>query len=180
MRLLKQLFSKATIVNHAKRLAESRQKTATAKLAFISPATGMMQAMGATTLERFQNKMTGDGIMILPHGSKIVLPVSGIVTQSSTQQITIRVADQTEVVMAFGGVKANCGQLATYSEKQQLWAGDIVGTIADSALDHSGCIELYIIWPGCQSPRVNFGMVYASQSVRCLPETLQNGVEAHD
>ncbi|MCO6183631.1 PTS glucose transporter subunit IIA [Leuconostoc fallax] len=135
-------------------------------IALVAPATGQMQPLINSNLELFRNKMMGDGVMIWPIGGNIIAPVSGIVTNSSSEQLNIKTADDKEVILTFGGENIGIAHLARYLAGQQLHAGDTIGTLNQNMLAaYPKGIDIYVIWTNNNVPSMTYGSVYAGQNI---------------
>lgn len=115
--------------------------------------------------------------MLVPHGGNLMAPVSGIVTESTNDYLTLTdISEQTVTVTVVG--TSNVVRLAQYGVGQQLHAGDVIGTTNQKVLsaDHEA-LRIYVVWANQDLPNIRYGSVYAGQNVWQVGK-LQNDKES--
>ncbi|WP_273719999.1 PTS glucose transporter subunit IIA [Leuconostoc mesenteroides] len=140
----------------------------------VAPVTGDLQKITDSRDEPFKTK---NGVMLVPHGGNLMAPVSGIVTESTNDYLTLTdISEKTVTVTVVG--TSNVVRLAQYGVGQQLHAGDVIGTTNQKVLsaDHEA-LRIYVVWANQDLPNIRYGSVYAGQNVWQVGE-LQNDKES--
>ncbi|MGO0154139.1 PTS glucose transporter subunit IIA [Leuconostoc mesenteroides] len=140
----------------------------------VAPVTGNLQKITDSHDEQFKTKT---GVMLVPHGGNLMAPVSGIVTESTNDYLTLTdISEQTVIVTVVG--TSNVVRLAQYGVGQQLHAGDVIGTTNQKVLsaDHDA-LRIYVVWANQSLPNIRYGSVYAGQNVWQVGES-QNDKES--
>ena len=125
----------------------------------VAPVTGQLQKIDGDS-EQIHSK---NGFVMLPDGNSIMSPVAGIVMTSDEYAVTIQSVRHgvVKVQLQMRSEDVKGARLAMYGKGQQLHAGDLIGNT--HAVDHN--IRVYVLFEGNVMPRVNYGAVYAGQSI---------------
>ncbi|WP_294975870.1 PTS sugar transporter subunit IIA [uncultured Leuconostoc sp.] len=126
----------------------------------VAPVTGQLKKMDGDS-EKGHSK---NGFMMLPDGNNIMSPVSGIVMTSDEHTVTIQSMhhDKVTVQLHARNEILQGTRLATYGTGQQLHAGDLIGTTHAMGQDD---VRVYVLFEDTVVPHVNYGAVYAGQSI---------------
>lgn len=156
------LKKKQTQVNATGRLNAIKMAKKSGTLVLVAPATGQLRPIKESHDEHYQ---AANGIMLIPNGGNLMLPVSGIVSESTTEKLIITDGHGQGVTMTLVG-QGEAARLACYGTGQQLHAGDVVGTANQKILaQNSEAVRVYVVWAERQIPTVRFGSVYAGQNI---------------
>ena len=156
------LKKKQTQVNATGRLNAIKMAKKTGTLVLVAPATGQLRPIKESHDEHYQ---AANGIMLIPNGGNLMLPVSGIVSESTAEKLMITDGLDQSVTMSLVG-QGEAARLARYSAGQQLHAGDVVGTASQKILaQNTEAVRIYVVWSEHQVPKVRFGSVYAGQNI---------------
>ncbi|CBL91450.1 hypothetical protein GCM10025878_09610 [Leuconostoc gasicomitatum] len=126
----------------------------------VAPVTGQLQKIDGDN----EQNHSKNGFMMLPDGNNIMSPVSGIVTASDEHTVIIKSVnhDKVTVQVQARNEMLQGTRLATYGTGQQLHAGDLIGTA--HAMDQND-VRVYVFFEDSVVPYVNYGAVYAGQSI---------------
>ncbi|GMA70614.1 hypothetical protein GCM10025879_18600 [Leuconostoc litchii] len=142
----------------------------------VAPVTGELKEIKSSHDDSFKSK---SGVMFVPHGGNLMVPVSGIVTESTSDYLKLTDISEQTVIMTVVGA-STVVRLARYGIGQQLHAGDVVGTMNQKILfaDHEA-LSVYVVWENKTLPIIRYGSVYAGQNIWQVKE-LHNGDESND